>query len=200
MASRASDIGPPESRGDQDDLDRLAVHLVPMRRRHLRAIMRIEAQVYPRPWSLPLFLSELNLRTSRVYFVARVGGAVVGYCGLMLVEGDGHITNIAVDPAWHRHQIGTRLLLNAVRQSLARGATRMTLEVRMSNRAAQNMYRKFGFESAGVRKNYYAESREDALIMWAYGLDRPEYAERISAIESGIRGSTLLEDGDFGRS
>jgi len=199
MASRASDIGPPESPGDPDDADRLAVHLVPMRRRHLRAVMRIEAQVYPRPWSLPLFLSELNLRTSRAYFVARVGGTVVGYCGLMLVEGDGHITNIAVDPLWQRHQIGTRLLLNATRHCLARGATRMTLEVRMSNRAAQTMYRKFGFEAAGVRKNYYAESREDALIMWAYGLDTAKYAERLSVIESGIRGSTLVEDGDFGR-
>lgn len=199
MASRASDIGPPESRGDPEGLDRLAVHLVPMRRRHLRGVMRIEAQVYPRPWSLPLFLSELNLRTSRVYYVARVGGAVVGYCGLMLVEGDGHITNIAVDPAWQRHQIGTRLLLNATRQSLARGATRMTLEVRMSNRAAQAMYRKFGFEAAGVRKNYYAESREDALIMWAYGLNTAAYAERLAVIDSGIRGSTLVEDGNLGR-
>jgi ribosomal-protein-alanine N-acetyltransferase len=170
-----------------------------MRRRHLRSVMRIEAQVYPRPWSLPLFMSELNLRSSRVYYVARVNGLVVGYCGLMLVEGDGHITNIAVDPAWHRHQIGTRLLLNAARQAAARDATRLTLEVRMSNRAAQELYRKFGFEAAGVRKNYYAESREDALIMWAYGLDTDAYAQRVAGIEASLRGSTLVEDGEPGR-
>ena len=199
MSARASDVGPPDSGGGAPDLDALVVHLVPMRRRHLRAVMRIESQVYPRPWSLPLFLSELNLRTSRVYYVARIGGSVVGYCGVMLVEGDGHITNIAVDPARHRHQIGTRLLLNAVRKSLVRGARRMTLEVRMSNHPAQSMYRKFGFESAGVRKNYYAESREDALIMWAYGIDTPEYGERLAAIEAGIRGATMVEDGDLGR-
>jgi ribosomal-protein-alanine N-acetyltransferase len=170
-----------------------------MRRRHLRSVMRIEAQVYPRPWSLPLFMSELNLRSSRIYYVARVNGLVVGYCGLMLVEGDGHITNIAVDPAWHRHQIGTRLLLNAARQAAARDATRLTLEVRMSNRAAQDLYRKFGFEAAGVRKNYYAESREDALIMWAYGLDTDAYAQRVAGIEASLRGSTLVEDGEPGR-
>jgi ribosomal-protein-alanine N-acetyltransferase len=170
-----------------------------MRRRHLRSVMRIEAQVYPRPWSLPLFMSELNLRSSRIYYVARVNGLVVGYCGLMLVEGDGHITNIAVDPAWHRHQIGTRLLLNAARQAAARDATRLTLEVRMSNRAAQELYRKFGFEAAGVRKNYYAESREDALIMWAYGLDTDAYAQRVAGIEASLRGSTLVEDGEPGR-
>ncbi len=170
-----------------------------MRRRHLRSVMRIEAQVYPRPWSLPLFMSELNMRTSRVYYVARVNGIVVGYCGLMLVEGDGHITNIAVDPAWHRHQIGTRLMLNAARQAAAHDATRLTLEVRMSNRAAQELYRKFGFEAAGVRKNYYAESREDALIMWAYGLDTAAYAERMAGIEATLRGSTVVDDGDPGR-
>ncbi len=175
------------------------MHLVPMRRRHLRSVLRIEAQVYPRPWSLPLFMSELNLRSTRVYYVARVQGVVVGYCGLMLVEGDAHITNIAVDPAWHRHQIGTRLLLNAARQALARGATRLTLEVRMSNTAAQGLYRKFGFEAAGVRKNYYAESREDALIMWAYGMTTDAYRERLAAIEGALTGSTQIEEGEAGR-
>ena len=79
MASRVSDLGPPDPLGGPPDPDALEVHLAPMRRRHLRAVMRIEAQVYPRPWSLPLFLSELNLRTSRIYYVARVNGSVVGY-------------------------------------------------------------------------------------------------------------------------
>jgi ribosomal-protein-alanine N-acetyltransferase len=194
MASRVSDIGAgdPVAEG-------AAVHLVPMRRRHLRAVMRIEAQVYPRPWSLPLFMSELNLRSSRIYYVARVGGSVVGYCGLMLVDEDAHITNIAVDPAWHRHQIGTRLLMNAARQAVARRANRLTLEVRMSNSGAQALYRKFGFESAGVRKNYYAESREDALIMWAYGLDTAEYRERLAGIEATLRAPTLIDEGEVGR-
>ena len=63
--------------------DEIEVHLVPLRRRHLRAVLRIEAQVYPRPWSLPLFMSELNLRTSRHYVAARIDGIVVGYAGLM---------------------------------------------------------------------------------------------------------------------
>src|SRR6476620_10272861 len=88
----------------------LEVTLVPMRRRHLRSVLRIEAQVYPRPWSLSLFVSELALRSSRSYVVARVGGSVLGYAGLMLAGDDAHVTTIAVDPAWHRHKIGTRLL------------------------------------------------------------------------------------------
>lgn len=176
------------------DLD-LGVELVTMRRRHLRGVLKIEAQVYPRPWSLGLFLSELALRTTRVYIVARVGSTVVGYAGLMLTGGDGHVTTIAVDPAWHRHGVGTRLLLALSRAGIARGCTGLTLEVRVSNEAAQTMYRRFGYAPAGVRKNYYSESNEDALVMWAHDADLPAYAERLDAIEARLRGATTIEEG-----
>src|ERR687891_2919946 len=99
----------------------LEVHLVPMRRRHLRSVLKIEAQVYPRPWSLGLFMSELALRSSRVYVVARVGGNVVGYAGLMFSGADAHVTTIAVDPEFHRLKVGTRLLLALARAAVARG-------------------------------------------------------------------------------
>jgi ribosomal-protein-alanine N-acetyltransferase len=83
----------------------LLVHIVPMRRRHVRSVLSIENQVYPRPWTMSLFLSELGLRATRAYFVAKVGRDVVGYAGLMVTVDEGHVTTIAVDPAWHRHQI-----------------------------------------------------------------------------------------------
>ena len=69
----------------------------------------------------------------------------------------------------------------------------MTLEVRISNAPAQALYHRFGFETAGVRKNYYAETNEDALIMWAYDIDTPDYESRLAAIESAIRGTTVDE-------
>src|SRR5215210_529656 len=94
----------------------LTVHVVPMRRRHLRSVLRIEAETHPRPWSLSLFMSEMALRTSRAYYVARVEGFVVGYAGLMMSADEGHITTIAVDPNWQRRKIGTRLLLVAARE------------------------------------------------------------------------------------
>ncbi len=174
--------------------DELEVRIVAMRRRHLRSVLRIEAQVYPRPWSLALFMSELGLRSSRCYVVARVGGSVVGYAGLMLTGDDAHVTTIAVDPAWHRHKIGTRLLLFMARESLRRGARNLTLEVRVSNEPAQGMYRQFGFKPAGIRKGYYQETNEDALVMWAEDIDTPEYAERLARLESGIGGTTVVED------
>ena len=173
--------------GDDD----LTVHLVPLRRRHLRSVLRIESQVYPRPWSLPLFMSELNLRTSRVYIAARIEGLIVGYAGIMLAGEEAHVTTIAVDPAWQRHKIGTRLMARLVRSTVAQGSQHLTLEVRMSNLGAQAMYRRFGFEPAGVRKNYYAETNEDALIMWAYHLDGPAAAARLAAIEGAIPGGTI---------
>ena len=122
-----------------------AVEIVEMRRRHLRAVQRIEARVYPRPWSLALFQSELALRSTRAYFVAREGRSVVGYAGVMMALDEAHVTTIAVDPDHHRRGIGTRLLLALVREGIARGATGCTLEVRLTNRAAQDLYRRFGF-------------------------------------------------------
>ena len=186
MAARANDL----------DLDpqRLEVHLVPMRRRHLRSVLRIESQVYPRPWSLSLFLSELSLRNSRYYLVARVDAVVVGYAGLMYTGDDGHVTTIAVDPAWHRAKIGTRLLAELARAALDRGARNLTLEVRVGNTAAQALYEAFGFAPAGIRKNYYVETNEDALVMWAEHIDEPPFHERLAAIEASIPGTTVRSD------
>jgi len=171
----------------------LVVGVVPMRRRHLRSVVRIEAQVYPRPWSMSLFMSELALRSSRSYYVARVDGSVVGYAGLMVSIDEGHITTVAVDPAWHRRTIGTRLLLALARDGVRRRAQALTLEVRMTNRGAQNLYRRFGFQPAGVRKNYYPETQEDALVMWANDIAKPGYKTRLDAIEARVPGATLVE-------
>jgi ribosomal-protein-alanine N-acetyltransferase len=178
-----------------EQLGELHVDLVSMRRRHLRGVLKIETQVYPRPWSLGLFLSELALKTTRFYVVAKVGQNVVGYAGLMLTGSDGHITTIAVDPAWHRHGIGTRLLLAISRSGIAAGCTGLTLEVRVSNEPAQALYRAFGYAPAGVRKGYYAESNEDALVMWAHDVDLPAYKERLRSIEATVPGTTGIEEG-----
>jgi [ribosomal protein S18]-alanine N-acetyltransferase len=172
----------------------LVVHVVPMRRRHVRAVLRIEQQVYPRPWTMSLFLSELALRSSRAYFVARVGRDVVGYGGLMLSADDGHITTLAVDPRCQRRQIATRLMLVLAREAIAREARSLTLEVRLSNDPAQELYRRFGFAPVGVRKNYYVETNEDALVMWAHEIQRREYADLLAGLERQVEGETVVEE------
>jgi ribosomal-protein-alanine N-acetyltransferase len=171
----------------------LAVHIVPMRRRHLRSVLGIETQVYPRPWTMSLFLSELGLRATRAYYVAKVGRDVVGYAGLMVTVDEGHVTTIAVDPAWHRHQIGTRLMLALAHEAIAREVAALTLEVRVSNAGAQALYQQFGFTSVGVRKGYYAETNEDALVMWSRQIDSEEYAIRLAGLADGVDGETVFE-------
>jgi [ribosomal protein S18]-alanine N-acetyltransferase len=167
----------------------LPLEIIQMRRRHLPAVLRIEGKVYPRPWSAGLFLSELAQKNSRAYFVARnpqLGGRVVGYAGVMILGDEGHVTNIAVDPGFHRHRIGTRLMVALVEASLERKVRSMTLEVRRANVGAQNMYKAFGFETVGVRRGYYVETNEDAYIMWAEGIWTPEYRKRLDAITKGL--------------
>jgi ribosomal-protein-alanine N-acetyltransferase len=186
MAARAEDV-------DRADRAELEVRISPMRRRHLRGVLRIENQVYPRPWTLGLFMSELGFRHTRVYLVARVGTTVVGYAGMMLVEPDGHVTTVAVDPAWRRCGIATRLLLAVARDAADLGAENLTLEVRMSNEPAKALYRRFGFAPAGVRKGYYAETGEDALVMWATDVNTPRYRARLDAIETEVPGTTVVE-------
>lgn len=170
----------------------LHVEVVPMRRRHLRSVVRIEQQVYPRPWSLSLFLSELALSGTRSYLVARVGRTIVGYGGLMFAAGDAHITTLAVDPTVQRHGIATRVLVVLTRKALDVGADALTLEVRASNTSAQALYRRFGFSAAGVRKGYYADNGEDAIVMWANDIRRDEYRALLDSLLLRVPGTTTI--------
>ena len=162
------------------------LQIQPMRRRHLRKVLRIEQQVYPRPWSLGLYVAELSREHDRVYLVGFDGGRLVGYGGCLLLQEDGHVTTLAVDPEWQGRSVGTRLLIALARQAVARGACNLTLEVRMSNEPAKALYRRFGFVPAGVRRNYYAEVGEDALVMWANDAHALPYQERLACIEAEL--------------
>ncbi len=162
------------------------VRIAPMRRRHLRGVVAIEQRTNHRPWSLGLFMGELRMPTSRCYVVALDMHEVVGFCGLMLVTDEGHITNVAVHPDRRRESIAARLMLVTMRRAIQLGLVGVTLEVRMSNSAAQELYRRFGFAPGGIRHNYYADVGEDALIMWAHGIDTDAYADRLAQIESAL--------------
>ena len=165
-----------------------------MRRRHLRGVMAIERQVYPRPWSPNLFLAEMNEQRDRLYLVARQDRGVIGYGGVMVAGDEAHVTTIAVDPEHHRHKVGTRLLYELIQGAIRMGATAVSLEVRVTNWGAQRMYGRFGFRPVGIRKNYYQETNEDALIMWTDDIRTPVYADRLERIMTGI--PPVLRDPD----
>jgi ribosomal-protein-alanine N-acetyltransferase len=163
------------------------IRLTAMRRRDLRDVMVIERQVFPEPWSVGIFTSELSLRKGRSYRVARAARRIVGYRGLMFVEDEAHVTTIAVAPEYQHHGVATIMLLDAVATSKEQGARNISLEVAASNERAQALYRRFGFAPVGVRKNYYPITGEDAFVMWAYEIDSPAYDERLARIEAGLR-------------
>lgn len=170
----------------------LDLEIVAMRGRHVPGVLRIERQVYPTPWSMSLFLQELR-SDHRVYRVARRAGRseVLGYAGVIILAGEGHVATVAVDPSWQRRAIGARLLLEATRGAIDDGAQAMTLEVRVSNTGAQALYRSFGYQPVGVRKNYYSDNGgEDAIVMWAHEITGSAYAERLARIEAGLPGTT----------
>ena len=164
----------------------------PMRRRHLRAVLGIEERTSSTPWSLGLFLGEAR-RAERVYLVARAGHRVVGFAGMLFALTDGHVTTIAVDPDRQGTAIGTRLLLVLLRRAVERHAEAVTLEVRASNDAAQALYRTFGFAPAGVRKGYYRDPVEDAMVLWAHDVHMSGYAERLASIEARLPSPLFVE-------
>ncbi|MBA2319064.1 MAG: ribosomal protein S18-alanine N-acetyltransferase [Euzebyales bacterium] len=162
-----------------------------MRGRHLDGVLAIERKVYPRPWSPSLLRSELRQRGTRRYLVAldgRLPGRrrVVGYAGLLVQVGEAHVTTVAVHPAEHRRKIASRLLVRLLSQAIAMAADSATLEVRTTNPGAVRLYERFGFVSAGVRPGYYAETGEDALVMWAHGLLGEDFAARLAGVEAEL--------------
>jgi ribosomal-protein-alanine N-acetyltransferase len=98
---------------------------------------------------------------------------------MWLAFDEAHITTIGVDPEHRGRGLGELLLLGMVDAALARGARWLTLEVRVSNVAAQTLYRKYGFSVRGSRKRYYSDNNEDALIMWSHALDDPDFRANV---------------------
>jgi [ribosomal protein S18]-alanine N-acetyltransferase len=163
-----------------------ALEVSRMRRRHLRGVMAIERQVYARPWSPSLFAAEIADPSNRCYLVARVHKEVVGYGGLICYGDEAHITNVAVDPMHQRHRIATRLMTELIEQAVEMGARAVSLEVRVTNWRAQRIYARFGFRPVGIRRNYYQEVSEDALIMWTDDVRSAAYRRRLDEIGAGL--------------
>jgi [ribosomal protein S18]-alanine N-acetyltransferase len=148
----------------------------------LDAVLAIEVASAPHPWTAGVFADELAQGGSRRYVVAIENDRVVGFCGLLIAVDEGHITNVAVDPTARRRGYAMALMLVVVRQAIAKSLRALTLEVRVSNKAAITLYQRFGFAPGGVRPRYYPDNNEDALIMWAHDIDTAEYGIRLAGL------------------
>lgn len=152
-----------------------ATRVARMKLEDVEHVSRLERRCYALPWSSSAYVTELG-NPKAYYTVARdADDDVVGYAGMWVVMDELHITTIAVDPSYQGRRIGERLLIDLIEEGISRGALRATLEVREHNTAARNLYLKYAFGDVAVRKKYYCDNNENAVIMWANNLTAPAY-------------------------
>ena len=129
------------------------------------AVYIVEENCFVDPWSKESIRKELKNNLAK-YLVAQLDNKIVGYVGVWFVVDEGHITNVAVHSDYRGKKIGDKLVKEMVELCKENNIIAMTLEVRASNTVAQNLYRKYGFKMGGIRKEYYSDNKEDAIIMW----------------------------------
>lgn len=150
-----------------------------MRLKDVDAVAAIEEATFARPWSRESFRQELTRNAVARYLVAEENGEILGYAGAWVILDESHITNIAVREDARGRGIGKKMTADLLQVLSNLGACYATLEVRVSNLRAQNMYKSLGFISVGKRKRYYEDNNEDAFLMVCEHLPEadPDYSE-----------------------
>ena len=162
------------------------VHIQDMTIDDVDGVQDVERASFPVPWPASAFRHELTQNKNARYIVARDGERIVAYAGLWLMVDEAHITTFAVLPEERRRRIGERLLQRQFEIAHELNAEWLTLEVRASNLAAQRLYEKYGFRRAGVRRRYYSDNNEDALIMWTERIKEPAVRERLAKLREDL--------------
>ncbi len=156
------------------------VTISPMRLEDIGRVLQIEEASFPTPWPHDAYAHELRENRLACYLVARAMRQVIGYTGMWVILDEAHVTTLAVDPEYRRQRVGERLLVALLEEAMRRGARWVTLEVRKSNTPAQRLYRKYGFKDIGIRKGYYSDNHEDAIVMWTGNIYEPAFQERFA--------------------
>jgi len=197
-----------------DESDSLPVRIEPMAVSDLGDVLNIERVSFPSPWSARAYEYELRYNEMAHYFVARTNvpaasnghkdwwdwlkqmfrpapapfhSQLVGYDGYWLMAGEAHISTIAVDPRFRGRAIGELLLAHTLEDASKRGSHVATLEVRVSNHSAQQLYLKYGFEKVGLRKAYYSDNNEDAFIMTTPQLGSGPYQMKLLRLKGALQ-------------
>jgi ribosomal-protein-alanine N-acetyltransferase len=157
----------------------LAASIERMTEDDIPLVREIERQSFPTVWRAEAYTNELR-NPSGCYLVGRWEGRVIGFIGMWLIREEAHIATLAVDPPFRRRGLGRQLLIALIREAVRRGATRMTLEVREGNQAARRLYEGFGFEVIARIGRYYADTGEDAVVMWVHGIHKRSYMAKLA--------------------
>ena len=141
-----------------------------MNETHINGVYELSKECFATPWTLDSINNELNNPLAK-YVIAQDSstGDVIGFVGVWIIAGEGDITNIAVSPKYRQQGIASNLLIKLFEVCKTFDCNDITLEVRSSNVPAQNLYKKFAFKEEGLRKGYYSDNGEDAIIMWKRG-------------------------------
>lgn len=139
-------------------------------------IMKIEQEAFTMPWSRWMFERELVDKKRSNFLVARSESGVAGYIGFWLAIDEAHIVTIAVQDDFRRKGVASILMASALILAISLDVNKATLEVRVTNIKAQELYRKFGFEAVAIRRNFYTDTGEDAFVMWLRNL-KDRYGE-----------------------
>ena len=150
-------------------------------------ILQIEELCYgAHHWSKDSFLTELNNKISSYRCIVDSKKQCVGYMGIWKIVDEAHITNLSVHPDFQNKKLAHRLLLDSISECYKEKIKYITLEVRVSNKKAIGLYEKFGFKSLGLRKKYYQDNNEDALIMWSENIFDKKYKELYDRIKKEL--------------
>lgn len=151
----------------------------------LPRVMEIERECFSAPWSENAYLTEIS-NHSAYYVVACSGELIVGYAGMWLIMDEAHITTLGVARSHRRQRIAEQLLVNLLDEAMRRGIRRATLEVRESNVPAQSLYKKFGFMPVAIRRGYYTDNRENAIVMWIDNLHDTQFNANYQALKQRL--------------
>ncbi|MBV8424723.1 MAG: ribosomal protein S18-alanine N-acetyltransferase [Candidatus Eremiobacteraeota bacterium] len=160
----------------------------PMRSDDIPAVLGIETLSFTTTWPANAFSNELSENKLAHYYVGRVDGKIVAYGGIWVILEDSHITTIAVQPEFRGRGLGEQMLIHLLDEAMTRGASWITLEVRETNDVAQRLYRKYGFTNVSVRRAYYSDNNENAVVMWAGNLRGQLYRNRLRALRAALYG------------
>ncbi len=138
-----------------------------MKETDIEEVFEIELESFSVPWDKKSFYDEMSNKLA-IYIVAREDGKIIGYAGMWHVVTEGHITNVAVCEEHRQKGVGSLLMEKFIEIGKQKEMIGLTLEVRIGNENAMRLYSKYGFKPEGIRKNYYADTKEDAVIMWLY--------------------------------
>ncbi len=146
------------------------IDIICLKSEHIDSVITIDTLCFPIPWSRESFQKEIDNNKFARYIVAKKNNIIIGYAGMWLILDEGHITNIAVHPEYRGIGAGNLLLEGLIEICKSESINSLTLEVRKSNIVAQNLYKKYGFVEEGLRKEYYGDNKEDAIIMWKHNI------------------------------